>query len=78
MLGTLAAAYAEAGRFPDAIRIGEQAERLATAASDKARASVSSPAWNYFATASRIANCWGNEAASLRSQPAGFSAYDSR
>ena len=31
-LGTLAAAYAEAGRFPEAVTTAEKAERLATAA----------------------------------------------
>ena len=34
ILGTLAAAYAEAERFPEAVRTGEQAVRLATAAGD--------------------------------------------
>ena len=29
-LGTLAAAYAEAGRFPEAVTTAEKAERLAT------------------------------------------------
>jgi tetratricopeptide (TPR) repeat protein len=34
VLGTLAAAYAEAGRFPEAVRTAEQALRLAAAAGD--------------------------------------------
>jgi len=33
-LGTLAAAYAEAGRFPDAIKTAERAEQLAMAANE--------------------------------------------
>jgi tetratricopeptide (TPR) repeat protein len=35
ILGTLAAAYAEAGHFSDAVRTGEQAERLAVAAGNR-------------------------------------------
>ena len=35
ILGTLAAAYAEAGRFPEAVRTGEQAVRLAAARGDR-------------------------------------------
>ena len=35
ILGTLAAAYAEAGRFPEAVRTGEQAARLAAAKGDR-------------------------------------------
>ena len=35
ILGTLAAAYAEAGRFPEALRTGEEAARLAAAAGDR-------------------------------------------
>ena len=31
-IGTLAAAYAEAGRFPEAVTTAEKAERLATTA----------------------------------------------
>jgi tetratricopeptide (TPR) repeat protein len=38
ILSTLAAAYAEAGRFSEAVRTGEQAVRLATAAGDSAAA----------------------------------------
>jgi tetratricopeptide (TPR) repeat protein len=34
-LGTLAAAYAEAGRFPEAVSAAEKAEQLATAAGSK-------------------------------------------
>ena len=34
MVGTLAAAYAEAGRFPEAVTTAETAVRLATAAGD--------------------------------------------
>jgi Flp pilus assembly protein TadD len=34
-LGTLAAAYAEAGRFPEAVTTAEKAERLATDAGSK-------------------------------------------
>jgi len=34
-LGTLAAAYAESGRFPEAVATAEKAEQLATAAGDK-------------------------------------------
>jgi tetratricopeptide (TPR) repeat protein len=34
-LGTLAAAYAEAGRFPEAVTMAEKAEQLATAAGSK-------------------------------------------
>ena len=37
-LGTLAAAYAEAGRFPEAIRTAEQAISLASAYGDAAMA----------------------------------------
>ena len=35
ILGTLAAAYAEAGRFPEAVRTAEQAARLAAAKGDR-------------------------------------------
>jgi protein O-mannosyl-transferase len=35
ILGTLAAAYAQAGRFPEAVRTAEQAIRLAAAAGDR-------------------------------------------
>ena len=35
ILGTLAAAYAEAGRFPEAVRTAEEAARLATAKGDR-------------------------------------------
>jgi tetratricopeptide (TPR) repeat protein len=35
ILGTLAAAYAEAGRFPDAVRTGEKAGQLATTAGNR-------------------------------------------
>ena len=38
VLDTLAAAYAEAGRFPEALRTAERAMRLATAANDRALA----------------------------------------
>lgn len=37
-VGTLAAAYAEAGRFPEALKAGEQAAQLAAAAGDAALA----------------------------------------
>jgi Flp pilus assembly protein TadD len=37
-LGTLAAAYAEAGRFPEAVKTAEQARDLAVAAGEKSLA----------------------------------------
>ncbi len=40
MLGTLAAAYAEAGRFTDAVATGERLERLATEAGDQRLAAL--------------------------------------
>jgi tetratricopeptide (TPR) repeat protein len=36
-IGTLAAAYAEAGRFPEAVTTAEKAEQLATTAGSKKR-----------------------------------------
>ena len=39
-LGTLAAAYAEAGRFPEAVTTAEKAEQLATAAGSKKQAEL--------------------------------------
>jgi len=39
-IGTLAAAYAEAGRFEDAVRAAQQAIDVATADGDKARADI--------------------------------------